>query len=250
MKFNNRIKLTVKVLSILFLFSSVNLVMAQANGRFVRSNSASGAFAPVYVEGYLVYDSANGRIISNIVLKRGNKHGKILNGAKVLFDRTQLGLNSSGAFTGSVNASGRRNVMGPMGNRRNRNNINLSIVVGGRNMITVSDNVTTAGSMRVVPVYRTGIDVGEPVTVFWDRPRGNRNQAELLIVNANNGNLIMRKIMRSDRFVIPSKKLPPRKTVLFRVRMFVRSLALQGNVAPGSYINLYSGGEFRVNTHR
>lgn len=241
-------KIIIISVSVFFCFTLMNAQNAQGN--FSTRNRGVRSVSPVYIEGYLIYNSSIDRIDSYILVKRGNKRGGVMNNARVLVKGTSLGINRNGAFTGSVKASGRRRTLGGIRYRENRNNLNLSIFLGRQKIATISDNIAFVRSMRVVPVYRTGIDVGETVTVFWDTSTRKRNNAELTVLNANNGFLILKRIMRSGQYIIPAKTLPPRKEVLFRVRMFEKSLILNGNIAPGSYVNLYSGGEFRVNTHR
>jgi hypothetical protein len=236
------------LLSVLIFFSSISVLNAQG-AVFNNRKMGVGPLTNVYIEGYLIYNSQTNQISSNIRLKRGGKFGALINNARVSVSGTAIGVNRSGIFVGLTKMRGAISSRRVFGNSTNRNNLNLSISLGGRNVATVSDNITSSGSLQITPVYRIGLDVGEPITVIWTRQTRNRNSAELTIVNAANGNLILRRVMRSNRYIIRPRTIPPRKTVIFRVKMFEKRLNLRGNIAPGSTLNLYSGGEFRFNTH-
>ncbi len=237
------------LLSVFIFFSSINILNAQ--GAVFNNNKRMGVgpLTNVYIEGYLIYNSQTNQISSNIRLKRGGKFGASINNARVSVSGTAIGVNRDGVFTGLSNVRGAVVSRRVFGNSANRNNLSLSISLGGRNVAIVSDNITSSGSFRITPVYKIGLDVGEPITVIWSRQTRNRNSAELTIINAANGNLILRRVMRSNRYIIRPRTIPPRKVVIFRVRVFEKRLNLKGNIAPGSVLDLYSGGEFRFNTH-
>ncbi len=243
-------------ISKIFVFSlTLSLVLilslpVLSQGNVFRKRTARGGVTPIYVEGYVLYHTANNTLTSYIVVKRSSRNGIFAVNAAVTIDGYSLRSDRSGAFTGTVKASNSRGRIGAMGVMGRRNNINIRIRTGGGGIVTVSQNINRGATMKIVPVYRIGVDVGEPVTVFCTKPRGNRNIPELIVLNAVNGNLILKRMIRGDRYVIPPKKLPPRRTLLFRVRLLEGPLKLNGNFTRRSYINLYSGGEFRVNSRR
>lgn len=230
----------------------------------VANRTALRVGPPVFVEGFVIFNPQKNEINSNITIRDGHRTGRLISNARMVLGDGHLKEGSTGNYTGTSHIKTSRKAVGASGRvagipgtqvtgqgRINRNNnINLIITTPGRSGVTISENFTSGLRINVSPVYRTGIDVSEPVTVSWNRNARNQTPVELLITN-NRGMLILhKKNLRGNRFIIPAKKLPPRKTLNFFVRIYEKNLALSGSVASGSNVRLYSEGSFQAGTHR
>ncbi|MEN8153552.1 MAG: hypothetical protein ABFR75_05980 [Acidobacteriota bacterium] len=226
--------------------------------------------APVFVEGFVLFNLQKNEINSNITIRDGNRSGRLINNANIVSGNGQLREGSSGNYTGTSNIKyNRKTAVRPVGKItgisripgsqsqgpgmqrvNNNNNINLFITTPNRRGISISENFTSGLKIDVSPVYRTGLDVGEPVTVSWNRRARNRGSFELIVTNDRGAVVYKRKNLSGNRFVIPAKKLPPRRTVHIYVRAYEKNLAINGNIASGSVVRLYSEGSFKARTHR
>lgn len=238
-----------------------------ADGQIVKKRAIGEAAlkggAPVFIEGFVIFNLHKNKINSNITIREGHRSGRLINNARITFGNSSLKEGSTGNYTGTSNINFKGKATGAMGRiqgvsrlrgsgqgRINNNNINLFITTPNRRGVTISENFTSGIKITVSPVYRTGIDVGEPLKVSWNRNVRNQKPVELLITNDRGLLILHKKNLRGNTFIIPAKKLPPRRTVNIFVRIYEKNLVLNGNVASGSIVKLYSEGSFQAGTHK
>lgn len=236
---------------VFIIFLSINIISQNMQGVKNKVGQRGKMSGTVHVSGFISVNTEKNDINANITLKNLNSRGVPLRGVRIVFNEVPLHEGSPGNYTGTSRANYIKRG-GPQGVMRRKSNLNMSIFMRGSSPIELSGNLSSGMRIRIEPLYRKGVNIGDPINIFWDSNKKNRNRTILTIFNTKGEVIFENDKLRgnSHRFQIPRARRPRGGVLTFQILQLEQRLVISGNVSRDSYVDIYSEASVSYNTYR